>query len=275
MISSRRRRWATGVVITLGATAVSSLALVLGPVGASPSGYTTKTVAGEDRLYQIDAGTGASTLVAATGLSPSTVLAFAPDGTLYGVNRSNHNLYTIDPATAVPTLVGPLGITTGGGTLTVAGDGQLWFVKGNPSDLYRVDRTTGTATLVGAINQGAVTGLAGTCDGRLFGFSIVGDNPVSYNLVQVDPTTGSGTVIGSTGLPANSQAWLAFDTAETLWGNVFVSAEWDKIYTFSTSTGTATWVADTGSNQNTLALPHTCASAQPASQVVTGPNFTG
>jgi hypothetical protein len=69
--------------------------------------------------------------------------------------------------------------------------------------------------------------------------------------------------------------YLAFDTSETLYGNEVTVAAVDKIYTFSTSNGTETFVANTDGDQNTLALTHTCATPQPAPQVVVGPKFTG
>ena len=240
------------------ATALGVVALLaVGQADANPDpvGYATSSAGGQDGLYRLDVQTGAGTLVAATGLSPTTVLALAPDSTLYGVNRANDNLYTINPTTAAPTLIGPLGVSASGGQLTATGDGSLWFVRGSPSNLYQVNPSTGQATLVGSIGQGTVTGIAGTCSGHLFGIG-----PGAANLLLINPATGAGTVVGPTGLASDASLSLALDEGEHLWGVLFVSAMFDDVYRVNKVHGTATFVADTNpaNNYQSLALPHTC-----------------
>ena len=238
------------------ATLVGFVALLaVGPADAGPGpvGYATSSYTGNEQLWLLDVHTGTGTLVAETGLPPVTTLALTPDSnTLYGVNWSTDDLYTIDPSTASPTLVGPTGGNIPGGTqLTATGAGRLWLAIGGPftaSRLYQVNPSTGQVTLVGPMGQGFVTGIAGTCSGNLFGYA-------AGNLLAIDPATGAGSVIGATGLTDDTLS-MAFDQNEHLWG----VTSGGSIYGLDTNHGTATFVAHaTGMGSvRTLALPQTC-----------------
>jgi len=109
---------------------------------------------------------GSSSLITAT-FEPMDGLDFSPSGVLFGLSQeatigSPYQLYTIDPATGAPTLLGPTGISFGAGFAAVAGlafrdDGALFAVMND--SLYRLDTGTGAATLVGATGFNAVAGL--------------------------------------------------------------------------------------------------------------------
>ena len=73
---------------------------------------------GGDRLYSIDATTGAVTSIGSTGISPSLNyflggLAFDQNGNLYAALSNSvadvNNLYSINPTTGAATLIGPIG----------------------------------------------------------------------------------------------------------------------------------------------------------------------
>ena len=130
------------------------------------------------RLYTVDTGTGAATVIAPFTPDLGTAnsigaLAFDPgNDILYGVggtalNDFDYTLYTIDVATAALTSVGPLGLTGGNAGLAFdPGAGVLYFADETNDRLYTLDTGTGSATEVGALgafgtNPNAfVTGLA-------------------------------------------------------------------------------------------------------------------
>jgi hypothetical protein len=110
-------------------------------------------------------------------------------GTLYYTDKSD-NLFTVNPTTAVATLVGATGYTVGGTFDSDFGpDGKLYAVSDN--SLYQINTTTGAATLIGSNSQDAdMQGLI-SADGNLYGFS--GDSMYSINL-----TNGQATFVRST-----------------------------------------------------------------------------
>src|SRR5437660_12817234 len=66
---------------------------------------------GAASLYSISPTTGAATLVGATGFRQISALAFAPNGTLYGIGRNGTGalvLLTINTATGAGTQVGSI-----------------------------------------------------------------------------------------------------------------------------------------------------------------------
>jgi len=228
---------------------VALLAVGLADASPGPVGYVTTSDGGQDNLVRLHLQTGTMTSIAATGLEVFTVVALS-GSTLYGVNVQDKNLYTIDPATASPALIGPTGLTSIK-RLTATGDGKLWLTTTGASNLYQVNPSTGQATLVGAIGQGLVSGIAGTCSGHLFGYA-------AGNLLSIDPATGAGSVIGATGFASNTEMLLASDAHAHLWGVLRVGGQFDTIYRLNVHTGSATFVANTSTNFNSLALIRTC-----------------
>ena len=83
-------------------------------------------------------------------------LAFAANGTLYGVDTNTTNLYTINQATGAATVVGALtGVPTNlGGDIAFGPDGTLYMIAG--TTLYTVPLTGGAVT-----SRGTITGLSG------------------------------------------------------------------------------------------------------------------
>src|SRR5690606_35862529 len=74
------------IFVALALAAAVTLAIPTQPASAAPLGFTQMTIDGEDRIYSVDMGTGDTTFIGDTGLEPPTTsLAFAPDGTLFGI----------------------------------------------------------------------------------------------------------------------------------------------------------------------------------------------
>lgn len=87
-------------------------------------------------------------------------------------------------------------------TLYGAGTGQQ---SGNaPSNLYMINPITGDATLIGPIGFNGVTGLEMLPDGRLIASANADtENEAVAVLIEIDKTTGAGTLIGVLGNSEN------------------------------------------------------------------------
>jgi len=97
-----------------------------------------------------------------------TGLTFSSGGTLYGVAHLTganqpSSLYTIDPVTALPTLVGPIGFDKVG-AIEFGPDGILYGGVGsgvtNAGALISIDPSTGAGTLIGPTGFPAISGLS-------------------------------------------------------------------------------------------------------------------
>lgn len=246
----------------LAVVALAALATVVipsQPASAAPLGYTQMTIGGDDLIYSVDMGTGATALVGDTGLEPATSsLAFAPDGTLYGVNDSD--LITIDTATGAATIVGSLTCCANARGLTFAADGTLYLLMGNPGTFHVVDTTTGAATAIGGMGPNFIGGLGATCDG-MYAIDSVDDT-----LETVDVATGATTEVGPLG--ENGNGGLSTDASGQLWllGRPEVPAS-SESFTIDTATGAATFVATVDGNApSSLALaPLDCTDPPPSS----------
>ncbi len=138
--------------------------------------------------------------------------------TLYVIDYATNTLYTVNTTTGAVTTIGPstprAGETWTG--LTGATDGTMYGSTTNisRSTLYTIDLATGASTEVGEItNAPAIIDIAVTPGGEMFGVDIVNDN-----LVQIDPATGAGTVIGYIGFNANYAQGMDYEeTSGTLY----------------------------------------------------------
>lgn len=201
---------------------------------AAPFGYSVNADSDNDlthdSLYRIDLANGAETRIGSIlsfGQLRTDVegLAFAPDGTLYGMDDDNHSLFPINPATGIvigSQEVNISGIPAGGGNdfgMTFACDTNLYVSSVKTQTLYRV-QLDGDATPVGT------TGGLGTNISALAAFG----NPVrlyglgnghngARTLYSIDVNSGAATAIGILGANVQDyhEAGLAFDESGTLW----------------------------------------------------------
>lgn len=197
---------------------------------AEPAGYAV----GFDRLYRLDAGTGQASAVGPLGFIDVEGLAFAPDGTLYGVadagrvppgNDQTDFLLRINTQTGAATAVGQLSGLAGLGTgafgeldygLAFTCDGRLWLSSDTTNQLWEVNPSNAVTRYVG--NTGAaISGLAARGN-TLYGVSIDGNE----GLYRIDTNTGAASLIGLLGLPdrmfdagldfaANGDLWVTID----------------------------------------------------------------
>jgi hypothetical protein len=109
--------------------------------------------------------------------------------------------------------------------MTASNDGTL-YASGTTcgsSTLYTIDPDDGTVTPVGPItNAPCIIDIAINANGEMYGVEIVNDV-----LVQIDPATGAGTVIGSVGINANYAQGMDFEDESGIlfWASYSVSGE--------------------------------------------------
>jgi hypothetical protein len=251
------------------AALLSALVVLLVATSARAATLYASTSAGTTgELYIINSATGAvvqdvGPLNDAVGTNyPITGLAFNPiNGVLYGSTGNagtvDATLVTINPATALVTVVGAFnaGPTNSTGTPATMGDisftsaGQLYGVAtiGGPN-LYSINTATGQATLVGANGVSTSTtggGLAINSGGVFYA------TPTASRFGTYNSTTGAYTNIANPVKPAGGgYGALAFD-GSTLYGlNVGTgSPPPSHLVTINTATGAVT---DLGTSVNSL-----------------------
>lgn len=115
------------------------------------------------RLYTIDITTGTpSEIGVINNGSCLGDIAISPSGQLYGVDENNDRLIQINKATAVSTIVGPLGYNAanGQGLDFDDGTGTLYLASLQPgpvSQLRTVNLTTGATTVIGPLTTGSTS----------------------------------------------------------------------------------------------------------------------
>jgi len=210
-------------------------------LAAAPIGYSITADSNSDftqSLFRIDLATGDDTLIGSVRASlfepvkqDVEGLAFALDGTLYGVDDESMTLFPLDTDTGQVQSDGEVsisGLPTGGNDfgMTFACDGNLYLTaiaKDTPAkaSLYRLN-LGGTPELIGPLGE-TISALAAFGNPvKLYGLgngSFEGGKVDSPNLYEIDLATGAATKIGS-GLGAAAgryfEGGLAFDD-DQLW----------------------------------------------------------
>ena len=187
------------------------------PLGPMPMGdvtYAVDVYPGENLVTFDSDVPGAFTTVG----SVAGTTYFAGDfvggdfSTLYVINYDTNELRYLDTATGAMTTIGSATPTTGESWSGATGtsSGTLYAASaacGTRSTLYTIDLAAGTATEIGEITNGAcIIDIAIDATGAMYGVDIVSDS-----LVQIDPATGAGTIIGSIGFDANYAQGMDFE----------------------------------------------------------------
>jgi hypothetical protein len=215
-------------------TLIASLAFALATTvaKADPLVYV---VNGSQQFGTINLTTGAFQQVGPTVSEPGYFgLAAAPNGSLVTFAYSS-NVYSINPSTGAPTLLGPSGLadcTTPSSPCGPTSNASLGGLNGKTyatdfqNNLYRVDPITGVAALIGATGIQSIPFVPGSLnpdgtinfyDEAIFGaggklyetfdafvfdltsFSVV-STVVDPALYEIDPSTGLATLVGYTDL---------------------------------------------------------------------------
>jgi hypothetical protein len=238
-------------------------------LSAAPVGYAINSDSGSefhDSLYQIDLATGqeiervGALLLLPFQTTPLDVegLAFAPDGTLYGIDDETLTLFPLNTNSASfnnDDQVEIEALTPGSNDfgMTFACDGNLYITSVARQSLYRVS-LDGVATRIGPEHSLGVdiSALAAFGDPvRLYGLGTGGggESQSFPNLYEINATDGSATLIGPLGAKAGTytEGGLAFDDTGQLWAITDRRALQlpSQVMRVSTSSGTASEVQNT------------------------------
>jgi len=180
--------------------------------------------------------------------------------TLYaarGGSATTSDLYTLNPATAVPTSIGAIGFALTG-LASRPSDGALFGVTSNnsaanPRSLISIDRSTGAGTLIGALGLGSdsIGDIAFRSDDVLYGHNVVG-----RRLHTINTSTGVATQVSATAVPGSNFGYgNAFDSADVLY--LFSKGDNGVFYIVDETTGGVTaQPALTGSpDANSYSIP--------------------
>jgi hypothetical protein len=266
-------------------TRVVLAALLLGGFGqtqATPVLYGTaySGPSGAASLYSIDPGTGAATLIGATGFARVGAIDFNSAGVLYGVGtvgtgtQAYFALLTINTTTGVGTEVAPLGEPEIYGAPDMSfrnADGALYLFHG--THIYTVNTATGAATGIGDTIAGTGLGVADILGNAMaFSpsdtlFSANQTNLLTFSQTPQTPnlrlTTNSITypAPGTSGNVVRANA-MDFDNATgTLWASVVdgpaptgTGSGVNYLATINTSTGVVTKIGSTVTGLDGLAV---------------------
>ena len=153
---------------------------------------------GDNNFVQIDATTGAITIIGPTGIVVYTNASLLT-GEQYAIDAQN-NLYQIDPSSGAAGYVGasglpPLDLNTFANALAGDDQGNLYYVleQGGPnpvpSTLFVIDPTSGAAAAVGPTGVTGIIG-AGFASGTLYAYS------TNHHIYTIDVTSGTATDTG-------------------------------------------------------------------------------
>jgi len=206
---------------------------------AAPVAYSVNSDSGnlltEDSLFQIDLATGNNLMRGEliSGIESrldTEGLAFAPNGTLWGIDDDSRTLFPISTASGAIKFQEEIplaGFKSGGGNdfgMTFSCDNTLYITSVITQTLYQLNldgssKVVGTEGALG-VNISAIAAI-GTPT-RLFGLGngqFQDGSTDAPELFSINVSTGVATLIGPLGGQAGeyNQAGLAFDSDGTLW----------------------------------------------------------
>jgi len=255
---------------------------------AEPMAYSVNSDSVDgDSLYLIDLATGADQLRGElfTGIELRTDtegLAFAPDGTLWGIDDNSRTMFPINKASGAISYLEEISFPSfpsGGGNdfgMTFSCDNSI-YVSSVAIDtpykdtLYKLD-LEGNSQMIGSagalgVNISAIAAIGNPT--RLYGLGnglLENGEKDSPNLYSIDVNTGIATRIGPLGAEAGdyNEAGLSFDSSGDLWAITdrnLLDGQPSQILSIDKLSGTATWINDTsevGFESLAIAPPAEC-----------------
>ncbi len=183
-----------GSLLVAGSTAMSARA-------QSNVVYAVEFNTSNNRFGTINLMNGSFTEIASLGSTLYNDIAYAPDGSLFGLANNGTSLVTFDPTSGAVNTVASLSLS---GIESIAfrpSDGALFGATG--SGLCSIDPVTGQATYIGnygsPYNLNLAQNIRFDSDGNLY-LSNTGDNT---DLYRVSTQDGSATFVGELGGYAN------------------------------------------------------------------------
>jgi len=162
--------------------------------------YGLVTGNGSSDLVRVNSAAGDSYLLHTVNIPTLNSMAFDTAGTLY-ITTLNGEFYTVDLATGNTSFV----VDAEGSYNGIAFHpvtNELWAttrsIVVNKDAVFKVDLSTGDTTMVGNTGLGKLTNAIAFDEGsNLYG--IIGAENDVADFISIDPSTGSGTIIGSVG----------------------------------------------------------------------------
>ena len=228
--------------------AVASLAALAGQACAQGTLYGLQF---SGALSSIDLATGAATFIGMSGGPRWNAAAADSQGRIWACNfdgsPSASELYTVDPATGVATLVTTLtGVSPGHTVRGMAFDANdrlyVTLDMSIADSLGTVDTATGQFTMIGPTGRTDIQGLGFDPQGGLWAVSVIADV-----ISRIDIGTGLATVVGGSGISGDNQA-LEFDDA----GNMYVLRV--NLKRVDPATGNATLIGRSGVDYRGMAF---------------------
>ncbi len=153
------------------------------------------------QLARISSTTGESFLLPLVSISNPKGMAFKNDGTLI-VGSFSGTLYSVNINTGAAVAIGSNSLRVAGLAFNPV-NGSLWMsvraTGAGKDNIYKVNPLTAAATLVGATGFGIPTkDITFDSNGKLFG--VIDTTGSQSYLIQIDTSSGKGTVIGELGI---------------------------------------------------------------------------
>lgn len=165
--------------------------------------------------------------------------------TAYAMDSDNDNLYRVDLATGIATLIGSVGYNDVEALAFHPTTGVLYGVDDSTDSLVTCDTTTAACTLVGSLGVDVFNpGMDFSSTGTLY--LVSQDDP--GNLYTVNISTGVVTLIGSLGGTANGNSLALGPATAGCPSGAFMldGINTPDIYCLNLTTGAATLVGSTG-----------------------------
>ncbi len=211
---------------------IATLAIVLSSLGvavsAAPLIYGTaySGAQGASTLYSISPTTGAPAAIGAIGFEQVDALAFAPNGTLFGIGLNGASkwvLLKIDLTTGAGTAVGPTGLEAPFRDLSFRSDGTLFGYarsadrKSKSGMVYSINANTGAATLIGNTVSGVDECAAVAFFSENALYAVSGRNLMTLGAANAGPATVLH-FSSNVGAASSQVSTLKFDrNSGTLW----------------------------------------------------------
>ena len=144
--------------LTLRAAACLAILAIGGRAHAGPI-FAIDGGSANDVLVTVNTSTATITPIRPTGFPTVQGIAFAPDGSLFGIDQNTFDLLRINTTTGAATIVGNTEVFDLQG-LAFDSSGTLFATDVTPNNLRTINPATGATTLVGSLGSNGITGLA-------------------------------------------------------------------------------------------------------------------
>ena len=184
----------TGAGVSLGKTGITKLrGLSVRP--STGKLFATYPNISSTYLVKVNAANGAAFQYSEIPISNISSIAFDLNDDLYGALDTNGLLYRINPLNGDTAFVGATGISNLSGIAINPLSRQLFGVSLN-GGIYKINKATGSSSFIGNTGFANSRYIAFNLQGKMYG--IYGSETQISNLISIDTSSGTGTLIGVT-----------------------------------------------------------------------------